>query len=146
MRTLGVLVSAAAMTSAAAAGDIDALSTTWAADWSNKKLDAVLSLYAPNAVFLPTSRKRWSGTTEIRRNFAALLTQVSADLHLHSLKTGMSGDLAYDSGSYEETITPVKTGKIMHLNGDYLFLFQRQKNGEWKILEQTFTAYDPTKL
>ncbi len=146
MRTIGVLICAAALTGTAMAGDVAALSTAWAVGWSGKKLDDLMALYAPDAVFLPTSRSRWTGSAEIRKNFAGLLTQVSADLHLHSLKTGASGDLAYDSGSYEETITPEKSDTIKHLSGDYLFLFQRQKNGEWKILEQTFTVYEPAKL
>lgn len=122
------------------------LSDDWAAQWSAKKLDAVIALYTPEPVFLPTSHARWTGLAEIRKNFAALLAQFNPDIRLHSIKSESSGDLAYDSGSYVETIAPVKGGKSMHFQGDYLLVFQRQKNGEWKILEQTFTSYDPAKL
>lgn len=122
------------------------LSYDWAAQWSAKRLDTVLALYAPAPVFLPTSHSRWTGLAAIRENFGALLAQFNPDIRLHSIKSESSGDLAYDSGSYVETIAPVKGGKSMHFQGDYLFVFQRQKTGEWKILEQTFTSYDPAKL
>ncbi|TWB77733.1 hypothetical protein FBZ87_103552 [Nitrospirillum amazonense] len=33
----------------------------------------------------------------------------------------------------------------MHFSGDYLFIFRREAS-VWKILEQTFTVYDPKNL
>jgi uncharacterized protein (TIGR02246 family) len=130
--------------SACAAGS---LSQAWAADWSANKLDAVIALYAPQPVFLPTIGPRWVGLAAIRKNFAGLLENYDPHVVLHSLETGRSGTLGYDSGTYEETITPVKGGKAIPSRGAYLFLFQREKGGAWKILEQTWTSFDaPPKL
>ena len=123
------------------------LSEKWAADWSAKKLDAVIALYAPEPVFLPTIGPRWVGLAAIRKNFAGLLENYDPHVVLHSLETARSGTLGYDSGTYEETITPVKGGKPIPSRGAYLFLFQREKGGAWKILEQTWTSFDaPPKL
>ena len=133
-----------ASTPAQAAGS---LSEKWAADWSAKKLDAVIALYAPEPVFLPTVGPRWVGLAAIRKNFADLLENYDPHVVLHSLETARSGRLGYDSGTYEETITPVKGGKPIPSRGAYLFLFQREKGGAWKILEQTWTSFDaPPKL
>ncbi|HWY16421.1 MAG TPA: nuclear transport factor 2 family protein [Rhizomicrobium sp.] len=123
------------------------LSEKWAADWSAKKLDAVIALYAPEPVFLPTIGPRWVGLAAIRKNFAGLLDNYDPHVVLHSLETARSGTLGYDSGTYEETITPVKGGKPIPSRGAYLFLFRREKGGAWKILEQTWTSFDaPPKL
>jgi len=151
MRMIRTFLFAAAIglaaTHAVAASDQDfpKMSAAWAADWNTKKLDAVLAFYAPDAVFSPGAGGRWEGAA-IRKNFADLLAQYTADLHLHSARSGASGDLAYDSGTYVEDVTPVKPGAVIHATGNYLFLFQRQKDGAWKILEQTWTFYDPGKL
>src|ERR1700688_3833372 len=102
------------------------LSETWAADWSAKKLDAVIALYEPEPVFLPTIGPRWVGLAAIRKNFAGLLENYDPHVVLHSLETGSAGRLGYDSGTYEETITPVKGGKPIPSRGAYLFLFQRE--------------------
>jgi len=122
------------------------VSAAWADAWSAKNLDAVMALYAPDAEFMPGSVPSWVGTAVIRKNFSGMLAQYSADLHLHSARIEASGHLAFDSGTYDETITEVKTGKVIHPRGNYLFVFRRQKNGEWKILEQTWTQFGERKL
>ena len=119
---------------------------TWAADWSAKNLDAVMALYDPDAEFMPGSMESWVGKAAIRKNFTGVLAQYSADLHLHSQRSFALGDLAYDCGVYDETITSLKDHKVIHPRGNYLFIFRRQKTGEWKILEQTWTQFGERKL
>jgi hypothetical protein len=58
----------------------------------------------------------------------------------------MAGELGYDSGTYDETIVPLKYGKVRHVAGSYLFLFQMKGNGDWKILERSWTESRPGKL
>src|SRR5579859_7746648 len=125
------------------AGTMGALSTEWAADWSHKDLEAVMALYAPEPVFLPAAGPRWTGTGTIRKNFADILARYNSHIELHSVDSQVSGDLAFDSGTYEETILPIKEGKPIHAQGNYLFVFQLQKDGHWKILEQTWTSLEP---
>ncbi len=149
MRTISVIAALAWVLSSTTSPvcAADSLSETWAAEWSAKKLDAVVALYAPEPVFLPTIGPRWVGVAAIRKNFAGLLENYNPHIVLHSLGTSRSGRLGYDSGTYEETITPVKGGKPIPSRGAYLFLFQREKGGAWKILEQTWTSFDqPPKL
>jgi uncharacterized protein (TIGR02246 family) len=147
MRAMTLMFCAAIISTSAFAGnaDVAAQSSLWAADWSHRKLDDILQLYAPDPTFLPTSGERWAGAAVIRKNFAAALQQFSADLRLHSVRSDASGTLAYDSGTYTESLIAVKDGRTMQLKGNYLFVFRLQ-NGHWKIEEQTFTEFDPSKL
>jgi uncharacterized protein (TIGR02246 family) len=121
----------------------DTLSAQWATQWNAKNLAAVMELYAPRPAFLPTIGPRWAGTDNIRKNFSGLLTTYDPHISLRSIASENSGELAYDSGTYDETITPVKGGKPIASKGSYLFLFQRQPDGSWKILEQTWTSDGP---
>src|ERR1700722_14581801 len=66
------------------------LSEEWAADWSAKKLDGVIALYAPAPVFLPTIGPRWVGLAAIRKNFAGLLGNYDPHVVLHSLEAARS--------------------------------------------------------
>jgi ketosteroid isomerase-like protein len=122
------------------------LSSIWAADWSAKNLDAVMQLYAPNPVFLPTVGASWDGLSAIRKNCAGLQAKFNPHIVVHSIWTEASGLLAYDSGTYEETLVPAAGGKTIHARGDYIFIYQRRANGPWKILEQTFTELEPIAL
>jgi ketosteroid isomerase-like protein len=141
---LAVLMLTSGAWAKADCASVDRISNVWGAYWSGKKLEPVLALYAPDAVFLPTSHARWVGLAEIRKQFTSLQVEFDPEIRLQSIACQTSGVLAYDSGQYEEMIRPVKGGNTMHFRGDYLFVFRRDASG-WKILEQTFTVYDPGK-
>jgi len=148
MRVIHAALLACLMAPAGAqgAGAPVALSDAWAKAWSAKSLSAMLDLYAPEPVFLPASGERWEGRDVITAHFIEGLTQFDSDLKLHSLHSEASGDLAYDSGTYSEKVTPARGGRAAELRGNYLFIFQRQTDGTWKILEQSFSEFDPSKL
>lgn len=143
---IGWALCASTAMASASADDLVRVGRSWASDWSAGKLDALMTLYAPDAVFHPTSGERWVGVSEIRKNCAAGLAQFRANLRLKSLTSRSSGDLGYDSGTFEEDTTPIKGGKTLHAHGTYLFVLSRQADGGWKLLEQTWTEYDPGRL
>ena len=122
------------------------ISQQWAGYWNAKNVKAVMALYAPEPVFHPTVGPTWEGTASIRKNLLGLLKDYDPDVTLRSLRSETSGTLAYDSGTYEETVARVKGGAPIKARGSYLFLFQKQKRGGWKILEQTWTEREPVKF
>jgi ketosteroid isomerase-like protein len=146
MKLLSCLPLAMAVWSAPAMASVADLSQEWAGYWNARNLDGAIAMYAPEPVFLPTIGKAWDGTAAIRRNFAGLLKNFDPHITLHSLKTGTSGTLGYDTGRYDEVIDRVKGGAPIVARGHYLFVFQRQKRGGWKILEQSFSEDTPVKF
>ena len=89
----------------------------------------------------------WRSAAALRKNFARLLKKYDPRLTLQSLKSETSGNLAYDSGSFDEVLAPAKGGRAIRAKGRYLFVFQRKnKSSGWKILEQVWTQVDPSKL
>ena len=147
MRRLPLAIAALTMgcSQAMAAGAPYGLSQQWAAAWSAGKIDRVMSLYAPDAEFMPGPSESWIGTARIRRNFVGVLAQYRARLQLRMARRYASGDLALESGTYEEATTPTKGGPANHARGNYLFVFRRLRNGQWKFLEQTWTEFAPAK-
>jgi ketosteroid isomerase-like protein len=56
-----------------------------------------------------------------------------------SLRVEQSGDLAYDSGDFEETVTSTSDStKKYTVSGSYLLVLKRE-HGNWLILEQVMT-------
>lgn len=137
---------ALAMFSAPAVASVADISEEWAGYWNAKNLDGMMNLYAPSPAFLPTIGKAWNGKPAMRKNFAGLLKNFDPHISLNSASSATSGNLAYDTGTYDETIDRVKGGAPIVAKGSYLFLFQRTKRGEWQILEQTFTEDAPVKF
>jgi uncharacterized protein (TIGR02246 family) len=116
---------------------IACVSEEWAEHWSAKNLDAVVALYADDAVFLPSTGSRVTGRAAIRELFAKALVASTTRLRVQSKTTGQSGDLAYDSGEYEEKATSGGVTRTGH--GNYLVILRRVGAGRWLIVEHMWT-------
>lgn len=111
----------------------------WAEYWRQKQLDKVVALYAPDAVFLTGTGDRFSGREAIRAVFKTAMQGHTSDLTPRSLVTEVSGNLAYDSGDYLETIIPASGVAKTELKGNYVIVFKRQPSGKWLIIEHVWT-------
>lgn len=121
-------------------------SQDWARERQAKKLDDVLALYTPDAVFLDAGGSRVTGQASLRKFFASVLAQYSAMPSLHSVDSSASGDLGYDWGDYSEVITPVASpAGAIQMHGTYLVILRRV-SGHWLIAEQMWTAGAPVPV
>lgn len=151
-KTAAILLLCLATVAAGATGVADTpkspaqVGQAWAKAWNEKSMLLLLQLYAPDPVFLPASGERWTGKDVIAAHFWQGLSAFDPHLTLHSKRSITSGDLAFDSGTFDETATAKDGSHPTKLSGNYLFIFQRQPDGRWKILEQSFTEFDPSKM
>jgi uncharacterized protein (TIGR02246 family) len=109
----------------------------WAADWNAKRVSEITKLYAPDAVFLRPNAERTTGIEAIRALFVRVLAKNTPHIVFHGITIEGSDNLAYDSGTYEETITSggtTRTGR-----GDYLLILKRQPDGRWLIVQQAWS-------
>lgn len=85
----------------------------WVTNWNDKNLNRVVSLYAEDATF-ENSDGTFIGREQIRAALQKLMESGNVQLTVSSLKGDTSGELSYDSGSFDETIT---TGGVMIKGG-----------------------------
>jgi ketosteroid isomerase-like protein len=115
----------------------------WVADLRSKKLEPILKFYAADAVFLQPSGERIPGSAALRTLFQNVMATFDSDLTLHSQNLEASGDLAYDSGDYQETLTTIATGAKIASKGSYIIIYRRQPNRDWLIVQQVWTGTPP---
>jgi len=115
----------------------------WVQDLRTKQLEPILKFYAPDAAFLQPSGERLTGSAALRTLFLTIMSTFNSDLALHSQNLEASGDLAYDSGDFQETLTTIATGARITSKGSYILIFKRQPNGAWLIVQQVFTGTPP---
>jgi ketosteroid isomerase-like protein len=115
----------------------------WVYDLRTKQLEAILKFYAPDAVFLLPSGDRITGSAALRTLFQNIMATFHSDLTLHSQNLETSGDLAYDSGDFQETLTTIATGAKINSKGSYIIIFKRQPNGSWQIVQHVWTGTPP---
>ncbi|MDR3418886.1 MAG: nuclear transport factor 2 family protein [Nevskia sp.] len=125
-----------AATDNATARHLVSMGQQWASAWNAGQIDQAAALYAQDAVFLGADGARVTGQAAIRDLFARTLAVNKPHIALRSLAAERSGNLAYDSGDYRETI--VSGGTSRDLQGNYLIVF-RKRGERWLIVQQVWT-------
>ena len=138
----------AAATSATDAGAvrqaIDAANTKFVEAMKRGDTVTIADNYTDDAVVMPQGTESWRGREAIRKGFGGMLSQ--ATLKEFSMKTediAIGGDLAVETGSYEETAQPKAGGKEVKDKGKYVVLWKRQPDGSWKIVRDIFNSDNP---
>lgn len=82
----------------------------WSQDLLAKQLEAILRFYTPDAVFLQPTGERITGAAALRTLFQNIMAGFDSNLNLRSQNLETSGDLAFDSGDFQESLTAIATG------------------------------------
>jgi uncharacterized protein (TIGR02246 family) len=99
----------------------------------NNDIESLLGLWANDPVWIaagaPTVRGRSAFDSVVRDNFRAFRV---ADVTASVEETAIAGDLAYQIGSYSETLVSMD-GEPQTIEGRFLFIWRRQADGSWRI-------------
>ncbi len=109
-------------------------------DVEAQRLLASVSRYSPDATFMDQDGTHADGIAAIRELYAAVFSQATAQIQMNSRTSGESGELAYDSGAWVETLTDKKTHVATTSHGDYLTIYRRMGLNRWLIVQQAWTA------
>jgi ketosteroid isomerase-like protein len=105
-------------------------------DLKTKKMDDVLSLYTPGAVFIQPDGTEVIGLDALRRLYLTIFATYDSDLSLEDseIRPVSSGSsLCVHSGHYDENLRTRKDGTTAHIHGMYSFTYKRTKDGRWLI-------------
>jgi ketosteroid isomerase-like protein len=61
------------------------------------------------------------------------------------IETVISGDLAYQRGTFTVNATPKAGGNTSHSTGTFLRIYRKQANGEWRMVRDMFNSDQPAK-
>ena len=118
--------------------DLDA---QWSKDAGAKDVDKTVSYYAEGAVVMPPNAPSAKTRETIRSTWKELLTSPGAAISWKATKVEVakSGDLAYVSGTYEETMTDA-SGKSVQDHGKYVEVWEKQADGTWKVVADIWNS------
>ena len=106
-------------------------------------VETLIAMYAPDAEVMAPGNPRATGHDAIRE----VLTKESAAMQAAGVslvlndddKAGASGDLGYHSGSF---VVKDAGGNVVD-SGNYLAVLQRQADGKWLLLRDTWNSDRP---
>jgi ketosteroid isomerase-like protein len=104
-------------------------------------VDKVVSFYADDAVVFAPNAPAASTKDAIRAAWKEMLTAPGAALSWepNKVEVAKSGDLAYITGTYDDTINDAG-GKPTKDTGNYVAIFKKQADGNWKIVVDTWNS------
>ena len=115
------------------------LAQDWALACNTKQLDDLVDLYLPDAMVLRPNVPAVRGTAAIREFFFGVLDAGMSDVELDPLRSELFGDFGYEAGRCK-SLVPVAMGKRREERGKYLVMLNRQANGEWKIVADSWSS------
>jgi len=126
-----------------AAGEVDrraadeaairANDSAWIKAIAANNTQQAMSYYTSDAVLMAPGMPLASGTDAVGKTWSALTSMPGFALTFAPDKVVVSGDMAYEVGSYALT-TNDKKGKPHTENGKYVAVWQRQADGSWKAV------------
>ena len=112
--------------------------TTWK-DLADKKDSAgVAALYADDAILVGDGIPYANGRSEIQTRLGQMFAASSIE-SIDSKETDVGGNIAFDYGTFTQTVTPPK-GKPMTVNGYYIVTLKKGADGTWKMYRHLSTA------
>jgi ketosteroid isomerase-like protein len=114
-------------------------SERFARDLHDKKIEDIISLYTPDAEFIDPDGKTYKGLEQIRLMYEHITLTYDSDLHLKAVSFQQTHAFGIEHGTYTETLHNRRTGVTQHIAGTYVFLHERQLNGDWLIARQKWT-------
>ena len=115
------------------------------AQWSTaagaKDLDKTVSYYSTDAIVMPPNASAATTKEAIRSAWKEMLTSPGAAISWKAttVEVAKAGDLAYVSGTYEETMTDA-SGKPVKDHGKYVEVWKKQADGTWKVVADIWNS------
>lgn len=95
---------------------------------------AIAASFTDEPIIVMPSGPAMKGRSEVAQGFTEMLAASSVkDLRSANVDRIVSGDIAVETGTFEVTMQPKAGGAEVTDKGQYLVVWQRQRDGSWKM-------------
>ncbi len=120
---------------------IEGMSTKAAQEMVTGTWDTTMANFTEDAVSMPNFSPMAKGKEAIREQYTRMLGMGMkfTKVEFVTLDVQVSGEYAYEIGTYTMTIEIPRMGQITDV-GKYLNVYQQSKDGSWKMKVETWNA------
>ncbi len=120
------------------------LETAWVAAAAAKDVEKTVAPYAAEAVVYAPNAPGATTKDAIRTAWKEMLSAPGASISwkVSKVEVSKSGDLAYVTGTYEDTQTDA-SGKAVKDNGKLVAIYKKQADGNWKVVVDIWNSNLP---
>ena len=116
---------------------INVARTEYREEFNTGDADRVVSVFAPEFTDHSDGRPTRYGKdapAKLRQYLKGLFAEYQANLNLITPAIVISGNLAFDYGCQELTLTPKNGGEARFIRKRFLELWAKQADGQWRII------------
>lgn len=95
-------------------------------------VDKFRSFFADDLVMMGPNESPVIGGDSVAALMQKFHNAFKVQVEYNSQEIVVSGDWGFDRGTEHYTVTPKAGGDTIRKSGNYLYLYQRQKDGSWK--------------
>jgi uncharacterized protein (TIGR02246 family) len=107
---------------------------TWTREAFNKRdLEAYLSQYTDDAVYMWPDGPAIEGSVALRRFFTTRFAEFDATLENETLEIQIEGSLAFERGRSTARVRPKGGGEEQTIHEKYVNIFRLQTDGSWRL-------------
>ena len=111
----------------------------WVLACNIKHLDDLLDLYVADPIVMRSNHPPIRGAAAVREFFFSALDAGLGEVEMEPLRVDIAGDLGYEAGRFT-ALVPSASGKRREERGKYLWVCQRQANGEWRLAADCWSS------
>lgn len=105
---------------------------------------ALAKLYAADGVEMPPNAPAAKGRAAIEAFHKAFAQQwMMHGMTITSTEAKVTGDTAYDIGTYKQSLMAQKTGAMVEDKGKYIVLLKKDAGGAWLISHAIYNSDNP---
>jgi uncharacterized protein (TIGR02246 family) len=122
-----------------------ALEDQWNQAFAQRDAQAIAAVFADDAALALPGRQLARSADSIQKAAQSFAqdTNLNIALRPNRVQVAASGDIAYTRGQYMMTATNEATGQPQSTQGYYLAVWQKQAEGDWKMVEDFLTPGPP---
>jgi len=100
-----------------------------------------------DVVLMPPNEQPLAGRAAIVAWFAGVVSQArTTSVDVPQREVIVSGDYGIERGSYVWTVSPTAGGPPSVLRGSFLAIYQRQSDGEWRVIRNIWNSTLPAPV
>lgn len=102
-----------------------------------------VNVFANDAIIIAPSSPDIVGFDAIRKMYTDLMKQASMTVHFSTEEVVVTGDMAFEHGTYTLRIADKATGRVLQdAKNKHVHIFKRQPDGTWKTWRMMVNSAD----
>jgi uncharacterized protein (TIGR02246 family) len=103
-----------------------------------------VNVFANDAIIIAPSAPDIVGLDAIRKMYTDMMKQASMTVHFSTEEVAVTGDMAYEHGTYTLRIADKATGRVVQdAKNKHVHIFKRQPDGTWKTWRMMVNSAEP---